>query len=291
MIKRDIKQLEALYTQTQDPATLAEIRVKINAYHDFVDDEVKYKSRRYVARNYGEGGRPGRALSSKIKPGHTMSYITQITHDQNNMLYDTPSIMDYFATYYTNIYSKKTNTTPAEVNHYLQDTAIAWLSNADREFLCHHITKDEMIDAIKSLPNNKAPGTDGLPGEFYKEYKELLIPHIAEMFEEAYEKGELPPSLREALLVTLPKPEKDLTKCKSYRPLSLINIDVKILAKIIATRIQLLQNCSYYLTKQDLYQIDLLPKIYELYLPCTTSWIPNNRQQQPYWMRQKPLIL
>lgn len=129
-------------------------------------------------------------------------------------------------------------TSAIETDKYLDDIALPWLSDEHREHFSHPITEDELKEEISSLPNNKAPGMDGLPGEFNKEYGDLIIPHLTAMYSEAYEEGVLPPSLREALLITLLKLEKDPTRCDSYRPLSLINKDAKILAKIIALRIQ-----------------------------------------------------
>lgn len=58
------------------------------------------------------------------------------------------------------------------------------------------------------------------------------------MIIEALENKKLPDSLEIATITLLPKPGKDKQKCDSYRPLSLLNADYKILSKLIALRLE-----------------------------------------------------
>ncbi len=56
------------------------------------------------------------------------------------------------------------------------------------------------------------------------------------MYMEAIHKKELPETLNQALITVLLKPGKDPNLCTSYRPISLLNSDYKILTKMIALR-------------------------------------------------------
>ena len=91
------------------------------------------------------------------------------------------------------------------------------------------------------LPTNKSTGPDGFTGEFYQTFREELTLILLKLFQKTAEEETLLNSFYEAIIL-IQIPDKDTAKKKkkreNQRPISLMNVDVKVLNKILANRIQ-----------------------------------------------------
>ena len=97
----------------------------------------------------------------------------------------------------------------------------------------------EIETITKNLPKNKSPRPDGFLGEFYQKCIEELTPIPLKLFQKIAEKCKLSNSFHKATVTLISKPDKDAThKKENYRPISLMNIDAKILNRILGNRIQ-----------------------------------------------------
>lgn len=232
-----LQALEREYAQTKEAQILGTIRTVMNEFQEYAEDELRYLSHAHRARAYGEAGRPGHTLAAKICAQHRPHTVLTIKDTNGNIHHDTKHIVQAFRNTYEHLYKSRLKIDTTELNTYLEDISLAWLSNEHREALALPITVEEIAATIKSLPNGKAPGPDGFTAEFYKAFVDQLAPVLVEMYGSAYEQRMLPPTLREAMLIALLKPNKAADDCESYRPLSLLNTDTKILAKTLAGRL------------------------------------------------------
>ena len=120
-----------------------------------------------------------------------------------------------------------------EMDRFLEMHNLPRLNQEEIENMNRPITSTEIETVIKNLPTNKSPGSDRFTGEFYQTFREELTPILLKLFQNKAEGGTLPNSFNEATITLIPKPDKDVTKKENYRPISLMNIDAKILKKIL----------------------------------------------------------
>ena len=123
-----------------------------------------------------------------------------------------------------------------EMDKFLEKYNFPKLNQEKIEIMNKQIINTETV--IKNLPTNKGPEPDGLTGEFYQKCRQELTPILLKFFQKIAEEGKLQSSFYEATITRTPKPDKDATKKENNMPISLKNMDAKIINKILGNRIQ-----------------------------------------------------
>lgn len=117
--------------------------------------------------------------------------------------------------------------------------------------------KEELENTLQTMKLGKTPGLDDLPLEFYRVFKMELLPYLEQLMDYCNKEGVIPPSWREARLVLIFKEGKYQSIPISYRPLSMLNVDYKILATTLANRLSSMADLCKVKIKQGLFGIDV----------------------------------
>lgn len=188
-------------------------------------------------RIFEQGERAGKLLAHLARQDMSPPVVITLLGPDSVTYSDPPTVAKAFQTYFMDLYSSKVQVTTQETQTFLKDIPFPQLSESQVTELEAPLNLDEIALAIASLAPAKAPGGDGLPLDFYAAYSEILIPELLLLFNHIFDTETLPDSLRQAVIIVIPKPGKDPHHLESYRPISLLQADIKILAKILSMRL------------------------------------------------------
>ncbi|KAK3922595.1 LOW QUALITY PROTEIN: LINE-1 retrotransposable element ORF2 protein [Frankliniella fusca] len=125
--------------------------------------------------------------------------------------------------------------TPLDLDCPILEDIQDCLSPQDRQALAADVTAEELLHALKKSPRNKSPGSDGLPAEFYTVTWDVIGTTVLQVVNTVLQRGRLCRSMLVGIMVLLPKVAKPAT-IKHYRPLTMLNTDYKLIARVIAVR-------------------------------------------------------
>ena len=112
------------------------------------------------------------------------------------------------------------------------------MKEESREVCEGKVTKEECYKVLKEMKCNKSPGNDGFTVEFYCTFWPLLGEVLVESLNESYKKRELSISQKQGVITLIEKVGENPLYIQNYRPTTLLNVDYKILSKVLANRIK-----------------------------------------------------
>ncbi len=197
---------------------------------------------------YFESERPSHLLALRLKECESKAYISAIKSSDDQVTTNPVAINDIFKGFYTNLYKAETDFDEPICKQYLDKLELPRISQMDKESLEAPLSLEELHVSLKSLQKGKSPGLDGLPPELYLEIWDLVGILMLNSFNFAIEHGAFHRDQKTSLISLLLKKGKDPLDCSSYRPISLIPCDLKIYAKVFASR---LEKVIHSLIKED----------------------------------------
>jgi len=145
--------------------------------------------------------------------------------------------------YYQNLYESKINpfdpgTRDRLSRLFFTDDFHPKIDDDDVPMLTAEISKEEVYDILSSFQEGKSPGTDGLTKEFYVFFWDYICEPLMNSFQYSLNSGSLSMDQKRGIINLIPKKDKDTLLLSNWRPLTLLNTDYKILAKLFAARLK-----------------------------------------------------
>ena len=121
---------------------------------------------------------------------------------------------------------------------FLDNIGLPNLTSKSFDICESEITEKDLIIALKSMPNGKSPGNDGLTKGFYERFWNDLKFYFINSLKQSKIDSNLSISQRQAVIKLIAKKDRDKRFVKNWRPISLLNVDTKILSKSLAEKLK-----------------------------------------------------
>ena len=160
--------------------------------------------------------------------------ISHLIDDKGTIVQERDKMEAVAINFYSDLFSPK-NTDQGRAACLLSNVKTK-VPQVDLESLNRAITKEELGQAVMRLQRNKSPGPDGIPAEFYQQ----CWGHIGDLyfaFVSAVENSVFPESKNTSVTSLIFKNKGNIGLLAYYRPIALMNVDVKILTKMLSMRL------------------------------------------------------
>ena len=195
------------------------------------------KTKGYILRSkcqtYEEGEKSTKFFLGLEKKKAISGTIDSLMVGEDKEVKKYNEVLNEIRTFYQKLFSKQDLNEP-DTHIFLEGLNLPKISDFEKNLCENEITLDDLKESMLSMGDDKSPGNDGISKEFYNFFWEEVGVLMYDSFMEAKVKDELSASQRQAIIKLLEKLDKDRRFIKNWRPISLLNIDVKILNKALA---------------------------------------------------------
>ena len=143
-----------------------------------------------------------------------------------------PDILKAFQRFYSDLYQAD------QVNKLTHDYVKDLPKLENEENIGDPITLEDIKNALTQMENDKTPGPDGLTKEFYLTNIDFLGPLLVKLYKVIFADSKLSTSMKLSHITLICKDDTAPHLCKNYRPISLLNIDYKIISKVLSNRLR-----------------------------------------------------
>ncbi len=190
------------------------------------------------ARWIEHGEKPSKYFCNLEKRNYNSRIIRKLEVD-NVKVTDAKSILAEQKNFYENLYRSHTdNTQIPPYDEFIAQENLHLLDQDLKNSCEGQITIEELSACLCNMSNNKSPGSDGFTVEFYKCFWPDFGHFCHRSLLEGYELGQLSFIQRQSVISCLPKGEKPRQYLKNWRPISLLNVDYKMLSAALANRLK-----------------------------------------------------
>lgn len=180
------------------------------------------------------GGKPTHFFLNLEKNSFEGRVINILLDEEERVITEPEEILSYEKRQFEERYSCRVENGGTPDPYSSADSGV--LDDEERDGLDEELTLDELEKAVRSMKNNKSPGSDGLTAEFYKRCWFLIGDWLLDSINAGFVKGMLSPDQRRGVISLIPKKGKDKRRLRNWRPITLLNLDYKILAKALDNR-------------------------------------------------------
>lgn len=128
----------------------------------------------------------------------------------------------------------------AESDHSLRHFEILFpqLSDLEKDMLNCQVTEVEIYNAVKQMGPYKSPGPDGFSPIFFQKNWDIVGGSVIKFVKEAFRTRQFPKHMNSSFITLVPKVDRP-KKVSQFCPISLANVVLKIISKVIANRLKL----------------------------------------------------